>query len=431
MDKNDESVNKGKWLIYFVIAIIILIFLAFIFNESQNNQEIIYKGNNIYHFATGGFSTYFPEQPTLRAGSGNASEYLLDDSTGAVKLEAIYASSPYKQNVTMEENLNNLGVYAGDATGFTTTSSKVITYDGLPGIDYVSYNKSKNYYGVGRDIVKGNNLYVVEYFYPKGGEDKQLENTFLNSLTVDDTNEQVSNNSSASQAQATPVETPSQPQPTSQPQKKGLPAVIAEWSPNVALVVCTYPDGSGDFGSGFLRNDPSLGIEVTTNKHVFTEEITGNTATSCSIQIPGDSGYYTVTNTDNGTSGTFGSSINNSDSGTIKVAMGDSYFNNIADSSSNLTICQQQEQTGDNVVILGYPDYAGQFTEPTATTGIISGYASPYYTTSAQIESGNSGGIAIDPDKDCYIGIPSAVKIGNYANLGRILDANVLFNLPY
>ena len=90
-----------------------------------------------------------------------------------------------------------------------------------------------------------------------------------------------------------------------------------------------------------------------------------------------------------------------------------------------------EEQTGDNVIILGYPDYAGQFTEPTATTGIISGYASPYYTTSTQIESGNSGGVAIDPDKDCYIGIPSAVKTGNYANLGRILSAGAVFKLSY
>jgi hypothetical protein len=236
-----------------------------------------------------------------------------------------------------------------------------------------------------------------------------------------------SSNSEPNQPTQPSDQTQTQQQPATQPKSKNLPSIIAEWSPSVALIACSYSDGSADFGSGFLyKND--VGIAVFTNAHVFTEEATGNSAISCSIEIPGDgNNYYTIINT-NLTGGPFEVG-NNEDWGFIQVANSDSYFNSVA--NKNLTICQQQEQTGDSVVVLGYPDYAGQFTNPTATQGIISGYASPYYTTSAQIESGNSGGVAIDPDKDCYIGIPSAVKIGNYANLGRILDANVLFNLPY
>ena len=177
-----------------------------------------------------------------------------------------------------------------------------------------------------------------------------------------------------------------------------------------------------NFGSGFLYQNNN-GISVVTNKHVITDA-NGNAPTTCSVEIPGDgSNSYTV-------AGTFTKiSTDGYDWGVIPITDGDVYLNSIA--KANLPLCQTQEQTGDSVVILGYPDYAGQFTEPTATTGIISGYASPYYTTSTQLESGNSGGVAIDPDKDCYIGIPSAVKTGNYANLGRILSAGAVFKLSY
>ena len=305
-----EKDNTKNTLVYTVLGIVIVCIVVTLgimgnydIGQPQSNQEIISKGNNIYYFTKGSFSAYFPEQPTFQKGSDNASyqsEYYLNDSTGAVKFEAIYASSPYKKNATMDENLNNLGVYAGDVSGFTVTSSKAITYNGLPGIDYISYNESRKYYGVGREIVKDDNLYMVEYFYPKGGEDRQLENIFLNSLTVDDssnTNGQVSNNSSAPQTQTTPAETPSQQQSPPQPQKKDLPSIIAEWSPSVALVVCKYSDGSADFGSGFLHSN-NVGIAVFTNAHVFTEETTGNTATSCSVEIPGDgNNYYTINNT--------------------------------------------------------------------------------------------------------------------------------------
>lgn len=221
-----------------------------------------------------------------------------------------------------------------------------------------------------------------------------------------------------------------QAQKSSQPQQKNLPSVIAKWSPAVALIVCSFSSGDIDFGSGFLIKNSAGQIEVITNKHVLTYDTPDMSATSCAVRIPGDKdNVYTVYNTGTVDNNPISWGANNLDWGYVVVANGDTYFNNVA--NKNLPLCQQQERTGDNVIVLGYPDYAGQFTDPTATQGIISGYASPYYTTSAQIESGNSGGVAIDPDKDCYIGIPSAVQMGNYANLGRILNANVIFSLPY
>lgn len=204
-----------------------------------------------------------------------------------------------------------------------------------------------------------------------------------------------------------------------------LPALIKKWSPNIALIMCTFSNGDSDFGSGFLTAYNGS-INVLTNKHVITEDILGNLPVSCSIKIPGNGdktylleGHDKIVSSDD------------FDWAYLIVVNGDTYLNSVAKNGENLLLCEEQEQVGDSVVVLGYPDYAGQFTSPTATRGIISGYASPYYTTDAPIESGNSGGVAIDIQKDCYVGIPSAVKTGNYANLGRILNANIPFKLPY
>lgn len=206
--------------------------------------------------------------------------------------------------------------------------------------------------------------------------------------------------------------------------RSDLPSVIKEWSPSVALIVCGFSStGDVGFGSGFLTEFADGSIVVVTNKHVISD-IYGYSANSCSIQIPGDgNNYYTVSGD------LFQVSSLGYDWGSIPVSNGSAYFNNVA--RKNLPVCQQPAETGDNVVVLGYPSYAGSFTNPTATQGIISGYGEPYYTTSAKIEQGNSGGVAIQPDQNCYIGIPSAVRLGAYENLGRILNANKVFQLSY
>ncbi len=206
--------------------------------------------------------------------------------------------------------------------------------------------------------------------------------------------------------------------------KNDLPTIIKEWNSNVALIVCSYTStGDIGFGSGFLTKFSDGSVVVVTNKHVITDAY-GYSADKCAVQIPGDgNNYYTVSGSE------FKVSSLGYDWGSIPITNGSAYLNNSA--NKNLPACQQAADTGDNVVILGYPSYAGSFTNPTATQGIISGYGEPYYTTSAKIEQGNSGGVAIQPERDCYLGIPSAVKLGTYENLGRILNANKVFQLGY
>ena len=80
---------------------------------------------------------------------------------------------------------------------------------------------------------------------------------------------------------------------------------------------------------------------------------------------------------------------------------------------------------GDSVRIYGYPVTSGGY-NLTITDGIVSSFNDDgTILTSAKIDSGNSGGLAIDQD-DCFIGIPSAIVEGNYQNLGVIIPPNLI-----
>ncbi|HUC88457.1 MAG TPA: trypsin-like peptidase domain-containing protein [Candidatus Paceibacterota bacterium] len=80
---------------------------------------------------------------------------------------------------------------------------------------------------------------------------------------------------------------------------------------------------------------------------------------------------------------------------------------------------------GDSVRIYGYPVTSGGY-NLTITDGIISSFADDGdILTSAQVDSGNSGGLAVDQN-GCWLGIPSAVVSGNYQNLGVIIPGNIV-----
>ena len=77
---------------------------------------------------------------------------------------------------------------------------------------------------------------------------------------------------------------------------------------------------------------------------------------------------------------------------------------------------------GDKVLVFGYPGIGSQ-TGITVTEGIISGIDFPYYITSAKIEHGNSGGIAVLVKNGCNLGIPTNVAGGELESLGRVFDS--------
>lgn len=86
--------------------------------------------------------------------------------------------------------------------------------------------------------------------------------------------------------------------------------------------------------------------------------------------------------------------------------------------------CNETVEVGAKIKIIGFP-YNGAELLPVITEGIISSFENigdtPYYITSAKIERGNSGGVAVTDDYYCTIGIPSLVWVGESETLGRIL----------
>ena len=82
-------------------------------------------------------------------------------------------------------------------------------------------------------------------------------------------------------------------------------------------------------------------------------------------------------------------------------------------------------QLGDSVRIYGYPVTSGGL-NLTVTDGVISSFADDGdILTSAKVDSGNSGGLAVD-QSGCWLGIPSAVVSGNYQNLGVIIPGSIV-----
>jgi hypothetical protein len=82
---------------------------------------------------------------------------------------------------------------------------------------------------------------------------------------------------------------------------------------------------------------------------------------------------------------------------------------------------------GDPIKIYGYPLTSGGL-HLTITEGVISSL--PEYgliLTSAKVDEGNSGGLAIDKN-GCMVGIPSAISEGKYQNLGVIISTDLILD---
>jgi hypothetical protein len=198
-----------------------------------------------------------------------------------------------------------------------------------------------------------------------------------------------------------------------------LSDIIKQWRSRVAYVECEWR--YADTGRVYARSSGSAvaaqgseGVHLITNRHVVTDR-RGNGPAECLAKLPDKETIYSFEADDARVS-----TNRNLDKGFLLV---DSADNHIKTVSQNMQVCKSgSAQIGDEVVILGYPSYGSGHDEITATEGIISGRDGEYYTTSAKIESGNSGGAAILRKHNCYLGIPTGVVVGEIESLGRILD---------
>lgn len=101
--------------------------------------------------------------------------------------------------------------------------------------------------------------------------------------------------------------------------------------------------------------------------------------------------------------------------------------NNLPSFSPDDSCVDNKLKLGDSIRILGYPVSSGGY-NLTITDGIISSFSDDgLILTSAKIDQGNSGGLAVT-ENGCMVGIPSAVSEGEYDKLGVIIPTDIVIN---
>ena len=205
-----------------------------------------------------------------------------------------------------------------------------------------------------------------------------------------------------------------------------LASIIGYWRPRVAHVRCSFETTSGyltQSGSGlFMGNysDDPNSLGVITNAHVASISNEKGTfkADFCEIQLSGDENIMTPNKISAAGGWVSGNDFDQDVSWIWGFTSPTKYARSI---KTKTQFCTKRGSIGDEIVILGYPSIGSQ-TDITATEGIISGYDGYYYITSAKVEQGNSGGVAILINENCNLGIPTAAVTGKIESLGRVLD---------
>lgn len=185
--------------------------------------------------------------------------------------------------------------------------------------------------------------------------------------------------------------------------------IIEEWNPYVYRLACFFTvaedDVREDRGSATLERTAD-GVRMLTSKHIIERK--DSVFEKCELTQSGSDVVIKIP-----------------PSSFVKHETKD-YAYAYLDADTNIAAlpvsqrCTVKPNIGDHVLILGYPGI-GSKESVTATEGIISGFDTDNYTTSAKIEKGNSGGAVVDTKRNCFLGLPALVLPGNVESLARIL----------
>lgn len=189
---------------------------------------------------------------------------------------------------------------------------------------------------------------------------------------------------------------------------------LKEIMSHVVKVTCYRNDGINT-GTGVIQSSPNGSTQwsVYTNLHVVG---IGLNAGVCSVGLPQGPDFIPT-------------KIYNSSVTKVAGQYPDIDFAILSVNSTvsfnefPLKACKVADiKIGDKVTIFGYPSFGGE--SLTVTDGIVSGVQytayGPIYKTSAKIDNGNSGGIAINNDSKCGIGIPTWATSSTFEGLGYI-----------
>lgn len=186
-------------------------------------------------------------------------------------------------------------------------------------------------------------------------------------------------------------------------------------SSHIVRVQCVGDDGVSS-GSGIIDADTrsTTNWRVYTNLHVV---YSGDNSGGCLIGIPEAPDYQPEAEVE----AVFERGADNYPE--VDFAILEPDTNNQRMNPFPVPECGVEDiETGDPITVFGYPSIGGQ--SLTVTSGIVSGRSytayGPYYKTSAAIGQGVSGGVAIDNNSECSIGIPTLGVRGDLAGLGYI-----------
>jgi len=229
-------------------------------------------------------------------------------------------------------------------------------------------------------------------------------------------------NIQSSKAQSNPTKTPSQTQG-----ENSYSAIINSWKDEVASIECDFlhretgevvltQTGSGYY-IGEKGSEPKY---IITNLHILRIGDSNSYSNYCYVKLLNDTQKVLIPREDIAGPNTPGADV-----ASLKISNPTDYM--INKPSEVHESCRKPDSydgidLGDKVLILGYPSIGSQ-TGITITEGIISGIDYPYYITSAKIEHGNSGGVAVLVKNGCNLGIPTAVVGGELESLGRVYDS--------
>lgn len=225
------------------------------------------------------------------------------------------------------------------------------------------------------------------------------------------------------------------PNPISLPNQQIIPQPAGKkysLASTVVNIICVDKNGDAEGGSGTIL---SSGGVVLTNAHIIPQrrEVPDVGPNGCQIILPDESTgqpkeiYWGEPTIEPELSKEYDIAV---------FQIGKPYIDEDGKSWGNYLksfpsfqfndVCKTKDiKLGDSVRIYGYPVTSGGY-NLTITEGIVSSFNDDgTILTTAQVDSGNSGGLAVDQD-DCFVGIPSAVVRGNYQNLGVIIPPNLI-----
>ena len=231
---------------------------------------------------------------------------------------------------------------------------------------------------------------------------------------------------------------PTYTEPSTPPQEPTVPLITESQSEmqnkiysSVVGIKC--PIQGSDYvstGSGSIMTSNGL---ILTNAHVIPQDKSDNLLTeTCLITIPDEKGkvkeiYYgepIVISTLSGKYDLAFLKINGvySDDNGVKYGQ---YPTNFKNPLENVCV-NNNVNLGDPVRAFGYPSISGEGYYLTVTDGIVSSIPNDgTIVTSAKIDHGNSGGVAVDKN-GCFIGVPSMAQTGEIESLGIIISNEVV-----